>query len=139
VLLAAVLASMACLATPVRQGLHVPAVRAGPFLGLIAPEYDVVDGRFSLHVGPERDPATGLSQKIPWFASARSPVKPSVIVTGKRLDAEGAPWRQVLRQAWASNEGMWVYPSNLSPPSVGCWRLTFTSGKVRARLRALVR
>jgi hypothetical protein len=138
VLLAAVLASAACLATPVRQGLHVPAVRAGPFLGLVAPEYDIVDGRFSLHVGPERDPTRGLSQKIPWFASTRSPVKASVVVTGRRLDGPGAPWRQVIHQAWA-DEAMWVYPSNLSPPSVGCWRLTFTSGKVRARLIALVR
>jgi hypothetical protein len=136
--LAVVLAAAVCFATPVRQERHVPAVRAGPFLGLIAPEYDVVDGRFSLHVGPERDPARGLSQKIPWFASTRSPVKPSVVVTGRRLDAAGAPWRQVLHQAWA-DERMWVYPSNLSPPSIGCWRLTFTSGKVRARITALVR
>jgi hypothetical protein len=122
-----------------RQELHVPAVRAGPFLGLIAQDYDVVDGRFSLHVGPERDPTRGLSQKIPWFASTRSPVKPSVVVSGKRLDGPGVRWRQVLHQAWASDEAMWVYPSVLSPPSVGCWRLTFTSGKVRARLTALVR
>jgi hypothetical protein len=40
---AAALAFAACLATPV-QG---PNVKAPPFTGRTAPEYDVVDGRFA--------------------------------------------------------------------------------------------
>jgi hypothetical protein len=69
--LAAFLASAACLATPV----HGNVVRAGPFVGYVVPLYDVVNGRFRLHVGEYRNPATGLSQKIPWFIPRRYPVR----------------------------------------------------------------
>jgi hypothetical protein len=53
-----------CAATPVRGNV----VKAGVFTGYIAPRYDVVGGRFRLHVGEYRDSAIGLSQKIPWYA-----------------------------------------------------------------------
>jgi hypothetical protein len=142
--LAALLASAACLAGPVQPGLGGTVVRAGPFLGSIVPYYDVVDGRFSLHVGPTRDRDTGLSQKIPWWVSRRSPVKGLVVITGRRLDAPGPSWREVLTEAQTgavdnTAPGLRVYPSILTPPAAGCWRLTFSSGRVRAKLLVLVR
>jgi hypothetical protein len=134
-LLAALLASAACLATPV-QG-HV--VRAGPFVGSIVPQYDVVDGRFRLHVGVYRVPATGLSQKIPWFIPRRYPVRATLVVLGRRLGFVTSRFRTVLHQTWSPKDpGKWVFPSSFRPPSPGCWRLTFQSGSVTGKLTVLV-
>lgn len=93
---AAALTFAACLATPV-QG---PNVKAPPFTGRVAPEYDVVDGRFALHVGPLRDPVTELSQ---------------------------------------AGDPNYYFPAILAPPLAGCWTLTLTTGRLKARLTVLVR
>jgi hypothetical protein len=135
VFLAALVASAACLATPV----HGDVVRAGPFSGYVVPQYDVINGRFRLHVGGYRDPATGLSQKIPWFVPQSYPVGGSLTVSGRRLDANGGSFKTVLHQSWSPNSpGRWVYPSSFSPPRAGCWRLKFASGYVRGTLTVLV-
>jgi hypothetical protein len=132
--LAALLASAACLATPV----HGNVVRAGPFVGYTVPQYDVVDGRFRLHIGAYRDPATGLSQKIPWFIPRSYPVRSSLTVTWRRVGFS-ATFKKVLQQSWSSsNPNQWVYPSAFSPSKAGCWRLTFTSGRVSGKLTVLV-
>jgi hypothetical protein len=134
-LLPALFASAACLATPV----HGNTVRAGPFVGYIVPQYDVVNGRFRLHVGEYRDRATGLSQKIPWFIPRRYPVRASVVVVGRRLGSVRGRFRDVLHQAASPTDSeMWVFPSSFSPPRAGCWRLTFHSGRVTGKLTVLV-
>jgi hypothetical protein len=134
-LLAALFASAACLATPV----HGDAVRAGPFTGYVAPQYDVIRGRFRLHVGEYRDRARGLSQKIPWFISRRYRIGATARVVGRRLGLVPGRFTDVLHQASSlSNPRQWVFPSAFSPPSVGCWRLTFTSGRVQGRLTVLI-
>jgi hypothetical protein len=133
--LAALLASAACLATPV----HGDVVRAGPFVGYITPRYDVVDGRFRLHVGRYRNATTGLSQKIPWFIPRRYPVRASLVVVGRRLGSVKRRFKSVLQQSWSpSNPKSWAFPSSFSPPSAGCWRLTFQSGRVTGKLTVLV-
>jgi hypothetical protein len=135
VFLAALLASAACLATPV----HGDVVRAGPFVGYVVPQYDVINGRFRLHVGGYRDPATGLSQKIPWFVPQGYPVHGSLTVTGRRMGASGGRFKTVLWQSWSENSpGRLVYPSIFSPPRAGCWRLKFASGRVQGTLTVLV-
>jgi hypothetical protein len=134
-LLAALLASAACLATPV----HGNVVRAGPFVGYIVPQYDVVNGRFRLHVGDYRNSATGLSQKIPWYIPRRYPVRRSVVVVGRRLGPVKGWFRNLLYGAWSpSDPNRRVFPSSFSPPSAGCWRLTFQSGSVTGKLTVLV-
>jgi hypothetical protein len=134
-LMVALLASAACLATPV----HGDVVRAGPFVGYIVPQYDVVNSRFRLHVGEYRNPATGLSQKIPWFIPRRYPVRGSLVVVWRRLGSVRVRFRTVLHQTWSpSNPKRWVFPSSFSPPNAGCWRLTFQSGRVTGELTALV-
>ena len=97
-LLAALVASATCLATPV----HGDAVRAGPFTGYIVPQYDVVNGRFRLHVGAYRNRATGLSQKIPWFVPRSVPVKGSLVVVGRRLGSVKRTFKDVLQQTSSS-------------------------------------
>ena len=135
-LLAALLASATCLATPV----HGDAVRAGPFTGYIVPQYDVVNGRFRLHVGTYRNRATGLSQKIPWFVPRSVPVKGALVVVGRRLGSVKRTFKDVLQQtSSSSNPDQWVFPSSFSPPRAGCWRLKFTSGHVRGALTVMVR
>src|SRR2546425_869271 len=135
-LLAALLASATCLATPV----HGDAVRAGPFTGYIVPQYDVVNGRFRLHVGTYRNRATGLSQKIPWFVPRSVPVKGALVVVGRRLGSVKRTFKDVLQQtSSSSNPDQWVFPSSFSPPRAGCWRLTFTSGHVRGALTVMRR
>jgi hypothetical protein len=134
-MLLAALASVACLATPV----HGDVVRAGPFVGGIAPQYDVVNGRFRLHVGGYRDRAIGLSQKIPWFIARSYAVGPTLVVRGRRLGSRRARFKSILQQASSENNPrQWIYPSSFSPPSAGCWRLTFQSGRVTGRLTVLV-
>jgi hypothetical protein len=126
--------AMGCLATPV----HGTAVRAGPFTGYLAPEYDVVHGRFRLHPGGYRDRATGLSQKIPWYAARTAKIAERLVVTGTRLaPAPARRFRQTFTYAGEYAQGH-VFPSNLSPPAEGCWRLDFRSGQARATFVVLV-
>ena len=130
----AALASAACLATPV----HGEVVRAGPFTGYVSPGYDVVDGRFRLHVGPYRVPG-GLTQKIPWFVPLRYHVGDSLVVTGRRLGAPARTFRQTFARAYSpDSSNKHVFPSIISPPSAGCCRLSFRSGRVTGVLTALV-
>ncbi len=130
---AALLASLACIGTPVKADR---TIRVGPFVGYVT-SYDVVRGRFSLSVGEFRAP--GLSQKIPWYVKSDQPVGPTLLVEGVRL--RPAPTRS-FTQEWATgglfSQGQ-MYPSVFSPPATGCWRITLTTGSVSARLFALVR
>jgi hypothetical protein len=114
-------------------------VRAGPFVGLIAPEYDVVNGRFRLHVGPYRDRTTGLSQKILWRVSRKADVGRRLRIRARRLPPlSPRTFRHKLRRA-GGDEKQWNFPSIINPPAEGCWRLRFTSGNTTGRLVALVR
>lgn len=129
----ATLSSAECPAALVRNG----KVKAGPFTGHITPRYDVVDGRFRLHVGPYRDRTTGLSQKIPWYISPEFRAGNSLVVTGTRLVP--APAR-TFKQTFAAAGGRGhIFPSTISPPSAGCWHLKFLSPPVHGSLTVLVR
>lgn len=143
-------ASTACTAAPVKM-IRVPGqpsplgpvVRAGPFVGYIALDYDVIGGRFRLHVGPYRDKASGLTQKIPWYVLPRdipgAKLGDRLVITAKRLSPRPARY---FRESY-SGGGLfplgYVFPTNITPPSAGCWRLTFRSGGVSGTLTALVR
>jgi hypothetical protein len=128
------IASAACLATPV----HGDVVKAGPFAGGLAPGYDVVDGRFRLHVGPWRVRG-GLTQKIPWFVPKRYPIGGPLVVVGRRLDRSPRTFRQTFSAAGTSSPSTtYVFPSIIAPPAPGCWRLSFSSGRVTGSLVALV-
>jgi hypothetical protein len=129
-------AAVACEATPVDGR----SVRAGHFRGYIVPRYDVVDGRFRLHVGDFRDRDAGLTQKIPWFVPARHNPTARLTIWWRRLDGDGR-FRVRLQGApdAPSHRNRWVYPSGFSPPREGCWRLRFRSGEARGRLTVLVR
>ena len=109
-------------------------VRAGPFTGFIAPQYDVVDGRFRLHVGGFRDRATGLSQKIPWYLPHSYRVGTFLFVHGQRLSPPGAAFTQRLAEGGSPDPAQHVFPSILRPPSAGCWRLSFRTRYVRGYL-----
>jgi hypothetical protein len=109
---------------------------------MITRQYDVVDGRFRLHVGGYRDKAIGLTQKIPWFVPMRAGTVRRLLVTGTRLSPSRRTFRQGLARAGypgQEQERRYVYPSNISPPAAGCWRLRFQSGRVDARVVVLVR
>jgi len=132
----AAVATATCPATRVRGN----AVHAGPFSGQISRPWDVLDGRFRLRPGGYRDRDTGLTQKIPWFVSRRSNVTRRLTIVGRRLG--GRRGRFVMRLGRTTGVGdheRWVYPSNVAPPSAGCWRLRFTSGGVHGRLTVLVK
>jgi hypothetical protein len=123
-----------CAATQVRGQV----VKAGVFTGYIAPSYDVVGGRFRLHVGDYRNRAIGLSQKIPWYAPVDSGVDGHLTIAWARLAP--APTRRFTLKAPTGGiypQG-YVYPTAFSPPSAGCWRLTFRSGSVTSTLEVLV-
>jgi hypothetical protein len=123
-------AKLMCLAKPV----HGAEVHAGPFSGFIAPQYDVVDGRFRLHVGAYRDRATGLSQKIPWYLPHSYRVGAFLFVHGQRLAPPGEAFTQRLAEAGSPDPAQHVFPSIIRPPSAGCWRLSFRTRYVRGYL-----
>ena len=138
--LALLLTSAICVAAPVQQqrsgGL---VVRAGPLVGAVT-SYDVVQGRFNLRVGPNRT-REGLSQKIPWFPAAGTPVGDTLVVTGRALSLpRPRSFRQTFRAAQGVGGGQQtMFPTIISPPSVGCWSLTFTTGATTTSLVVLVR
>jgi hypothetical protein len=137
VMLLALIASASCLATPVQTLKHSGStiVRSGPITGGIVSTYDVVGGRFSLHVGPWRV-KDGLTQKIPWWV--RSDKRgPELVLTAVRLaPAPAETFRQVFPAATSPDD---VYPSIIDPPSAGCWRLTMRTGSIKVVFVALVR
>ncbi len=128
-------AKLRCLATLV----HGNWVSAGAIRGAISPQYDVVDGRFRLHIGGWRNRATGLSQKIPWFLARKYGGGGALRLTGKRLAPPGRTFRQLFQEAYSSDSpDQHVFPSNISPPTSGCWRLTFRTGRVTGSLKVWV-
>jgi hypothetical protein len=138
--LALLLTSAVCMAAPVqRQTDGRLVVEAGPLVGNVT-EYDNVRGRFSLRVGSNRT-ATGLSQKIPWFPVARTRLGDTLVVTGIALSLpRPRSFRQVFHAAQGVGGGQrTMFPSIISPPSVGCWRFTLTTGPTTASIAVLVR
>jgi hypothetical protein len=128
-------AKLKCLGAPVRRDW----VKAGPFSGRVRRPYDVVDGRFRLHVGLYRDRASGLPQSIPWFVSRKYRVARHLVVRGTRLAPPGDTFRQSFHEARTSGSpDRHLFRSNISPPSSGCWRLTLRSGLVTAAVTAWV-
>jgi hypothetical protein len=116
-------------------------VRAGRFVGAIAPEYDVVNGRFRLRVGAYRDRKTGLTQKIPWSISRRADVGRRLRIDARRLPPRSPRrFHQKLRRTHAiGDRERWFFPSIIEPPAEGCWRLRFRSGTTSGSLMVLVR
>ena len=130
----AVLATAACLATPVSADRS--RVHAGPFVGYLAAGYDDFGGRFSLRVGSMR--TATMTSKIPWFLPAAGYANISkLVVTGRRL---GAARRFVQTLPGGPDTGgEYVYPSIIKPPTTGCWRLTFKAGTATGSLTMLAR
>jgi hypothetical protein len=119
--------------------VHGARVRAGPFAGGIVRRYDVVDGRFRLHVGRYRDRVSGLTQKIPWWISRQADVGRRLRIDARRLPPQRPRrFRQVLHRT-GGDERRWVFPSIIKPPAEGCWRMDFTSGGTAGSLVVLVR
>jgi len=133
--LALLLTAAACMGAPVRSGTGGPQVHAGPFVGYVT-AYDVVGGRFALRVGPYRTTG-GLTQKIPWFPKAGTPLGPALVVSGRTLSLPHRSFRQTFQGAIVS--GRTMFPSIIAPPATGCWLLTFTSGPTTASLAVTVR
>jgi hypothetical protein len=128
-----------------RTGANCPAARvdgnkvhARPFTGVIDPRYDVVDGRFRLHVGAYRNRATGLSQKIAWLLPEKYDAGEALAVVGRSLTLRRRTFRDTFQNVGVY-EGNYAFPSALEPPSAGCWRLTFKTGRATGSLVVLVR
>ena len=133
--LALLLAAAACMGAPVRSNAGGPRVQAGPFVGVVT-AYDVVRGRFALRVGPYRTKG-GLTQKIPWFTKAGTPLGPTLVVSGRTLSRPARSFRQTFNAAIVG--GRTMFPTIIAPPGTGCWLLTFTSGPTTASIPVTVR
>jgi hypothetical protein len=125
-----------CAATPVDGNF----VHAGVIRGAIDPETDVVDGRFRLHVGEYRDLARGIFQKILWSVPADRRVGGRLVVRGRTVVGPKRTFVQRFNRAYAvpDDATQAFYPSTIIPPSVGCWRLTLTTGRLRNALTVRV-
>lgn len=131
----AALAAATCLATPVSA--DGTRVKAGPFVGYTVPDYDVVNGRFSLRVGGMRTET--LSSKIPWFVPRRYRVGGELVVTGTRVTRPARFVQRFYKAFSPANPARHTFPSIIDPPATGCWRLTFRSGRATGSLVVLVR
>jgi hypothetical protein len=129
-----------CLATRVQTlATGSVIVRSGPITGYLTQAYDVVSGRFSLHVGPWRV-TDRLSQKIPWFVRANAGAGPSIVMTATRLaPLPTTTFKSTFPTGGSGYPQGMVFPSNINPPSAGCWRLTMRTGRVTAGFVVLVR
>ena len=112
-------------------------VNAGPFQGLVPPEYDVVDGRFSLRVGGMR--TATMSSKIPWFVSTKYTVEHQLRIVGRGVHATARRFAYTAQRAGGGPGRGGVFPTIISPPAAGCWHLTFRSGETVGELTVLVR
>jgi hypothetical protein len=130
----AILAGAACLATPV----HGNEIRIGPISGGIVPGFDDIGGRFTLRAGGMRTET--LSQKILWTVPRTYTVGPYLEVRGLRLDRPRKRFTQRFPGAAspADPRSVYFFPSNLDPPTAGCWRLTFRTGPIVATATARV-
>ena len=125
--LAALIAS-ACISAPVSysappdvDGPHIPWIHAGPVSGYLF--YYGATGPWKTE--PDRvliTPGGGISgsyaTKILWHVRGGST---TVTLVGQRLDGIGR-----FRQRFPVTGGF--FPSILNVPSVGCWRITVSSG-----------
>ena len=132
----ALVAASACLAAPVQAG----KVHAGPFTATVQRPYDVVNGRFRLHVGPYRDAKRHLIQQLDWTVARGPRVQSRLSVTAVRLSPAPrtifAQWFPVSPTALPKGH---VFPTLLQPSSAGCWRLTLQTGRAKASLIVLIR
>jgi hypothetical protein len=122
------------MAAPVHQHNGGFAVKAGPLVGTVT-EYDRVNGRFSLRVGPMRT-RNGLSQKIPWFPEPGAKIGSTLVVTGRALSL---PKPRTFTQTFPVALSPSMFPTIIAPPSAGCWMFTFTTGPTTASIAVLVR
>jgi hypothetical protein len=77
-----------------------------------------------------------------WFLPRkRAKEAPSLAVKGVRLIPPGRVLSDSLAEIFYAGkpENQHVYASNFEPPTTGCWRLTFKTGRVTGSLRVLVR
>ena len=68
----------------------------------------------------------GVPGKVLWVPRSRRRAGATLLVTGQRLDGAGA-FAQRLRETPGAQ-----FPSQVTIPAVGCWRLTLRSGRLRA-------
>jgi len=75
------------------------------------------------------DPSGRVSMKILWVAR-RSGGGPAIAITGRRLDGDGL-FRQRFQRVSGAGSGQ--YASIVEVPAPGCWQLTLTTGRLRAK------
>lgn len=126
----AVLMSSACIsasvsyaAPPDPRAPRIPWIHAGPVSGYLfyygaTGPWKTLPGR--VFITPHGGPPGGYATKILWHVRGGSA---TVTVVGQRLDAPGR-----FRQRFPGIGGGY-FPSILSVPTVGCWRIAVHSGR----------
>jgi hypothetical protein len=71
----------------------------------------------------------GVSGKVLWVPRNRRRAGSTLVVTARRLDGDGA-FTQRLRAVPGTQ-----FPSQLTVPAAGCWRLTLRSGRLSASVK----
>ena len=79
-----------------------------------------------------------LSQKIPWFLPGTYRVGVYLVIRGRRLAPRRGSFTLRLPEAGSLDPSEHAFPSNLSPPKAGCWRLSFEIRLVQGRLTVRV-
>jgi hypothetical protein len=108
-------------------------VRAKPFIGQMWGG-EVVNGGLAVYVGG-RQP-NGTNEKILWSLNAKARVN-----AGARLALTGRLAGEVRYRARFSaasdGSGALLFPSTIRLPQAGCWTLTLTTGRIKAKVVVL--
>jgi hypothetical protein len=109
-------------------------VKAGPFIGQLWGG-EAVDGGLAVYVGG-KNPG-GWEEKILWSLSAKARVKagPQLALTGRLGGVVG--YRERFGGAGYEGETALLFPSVIRLPQAGCWTLTLTTGRLKARVVVL--
>ncbi|MBA2461267.1 MAG: hypothetical protein H0V45_05810 [Actinobacteria bacterium] len=133
-----------CPAAPVEHGENAAASTLGTASSWIAAgqgahrltgrlySYDETLGDGRVREAPGLVVYAGRPNKIAWLPRQWSGTGPFLVIEGRRLDGSGA-FRGRYRRAVSPQ----FYPSGVTIPTPGCWRLTLRTGRLRWTLHVL--
>ena len=92
---------------------------------------EVVDGRFAVFAGGT-NPTNRVDEKILWIVPLSKRVGPRLAISGRLNGSSRITYRRRYAEASSEQTPAHLFPSVLDLPRAGCWKLTLTSGPIKA-------
>lgn len=97
---------------------------------------EVVDGRFAVFAGGT-NPTNQVDEKILWIVPLSKRVGPRLAISGRLNGSSRITYRRRYAEASSEQTPAHLFPSVLDLPRAGCWKLTLTSGPIKANVTVL--